>query len=64
VLPAAPRAEVLDVLRISAIPDENPNELLRICTPFAEYLQKELGMKVQFTPVVLGQRIYVTISLF
>jgi phosphonate transport system substrate-binding protein len=47
-----PRADVPDVLRISAIPDENPTELLRIYTPFAEYLQKELGMKVQFTPVV------------
>ena len=50
---AAPGSdEVPDVLKISAIPDENPNELLRIYTPFAEYLQKELGMKVQFTPVV------------
>ena len=41
-----------DVLRVSAIPDENPNELLRIYTPFAEYLQREVGMKVRFTPVV------------
>ena len=39
-------------LRISAIPDENPQELLRIYTPFAEYLAKEIGVKVQFTPVV------------
>jgi phosphonate transport system substrate-binding protein len=45
-------ADVPEVLRVSAIPDENPNELLRIYTPFAEYLAKELGMKVQFTPVV------------
>ena len=45
-------AEAPDVLKISAIPDENPNELLRIYTPFAEYLQRELRMKVQFTPVV------------
>ena len=45
-------AEVPPVLRVSAIPDENPNELLRIYTPFAEYLAKQLGMKVQFTPVV------------
>ncbi len=44
--------DVPDVLRISAIPDENPNELLRIYTPFADYLAKELKMKVQFTPVV------------
>ncbi len=51
-LPAPAGAEVPAVLRISAIPDENPNELLRIYTPFAEYLEKELGMKVQFTPVV------------
>ena len=50
--PAAPRADVPDVLKISAIPDENPNELLRIYTPFAEYLSHELAMKVQFTPVV------------
>jgi phosphonate transport system substrate-binding protein len=45
-------AEVPDVLKVSAIPDENPTELLRIYTPFAEYLRKELGMKVRFTPVV------------
>ena len=45
-------AYVPDVLKVSAIPDENPNELLRIYAPFAEYLGKELGMKVQFTPVV------------
>jgi phosphonate transport system substrate-binding protein len=52
-LPAGPsRADVPDVLRISAIPDENPNELMRIYTPFASYLAKELAMKVQFTPVV------------
>lgn len=48
---AAP-ADVPEVLRISAIPDENPNELMRIYTPFAEYLARELGMKVRFTPVV------------
>lgn len=46
------QADVPEVLRVSAIPDEIPNELLRIYAPFAEYLSKELGMKVQFTPVV------------
>ncbi|MBI4593730.1 MAG: putative selenate ABC transporter substrate-binding protein [Candidatus Rokubacteria bacterium] len=51
-LPGATRADVPEVLRVSAIPDENPNELMRIYTPFAEYLAKELKMKVQFTPVV------------
>ena len=50
---AAPgRADVPEVLRVSAIPDENPTELLRIYTPFSQYLARELGMKVQFTPVV------------
>jgi phosphonate transport system substrate-binding protein len=37
---------------MSAIPDENPTELMRIYTPFAEYLQREIGIPVQFTPVV------------
>lgn len=46
------RADVPEVLRVSAIPDENPTELLRIYTPFAQYLARELRMKVQFTPVV------------
>ena len=45
-------AYVPDVLKVSAIPDENPNELMRIYAPFAEYLGKEIGIKVQFTPVV------------
>lgn len=39
-------------LRISAIPDENPQELLRIYTPFSDYLSKEIGIPVKFTPVV------------
>lgn len=45
-------ADVPDVLRVSAIPDENPSELLRIYTPIVEYLSRELGMKIQFIPVV------------
>ena len=39
-------------LRMSAIPDENPTELMRIYAPFAEYLQREIGIPVQFTPMV------------
>ena len=50
--PGPTGADVPEVLRISAIPDENPNELLRIYAPFADYLARELGMKVRFTPVV------------
>jgi len=41
-----------DVLRVSAIPDENPQELLRIYSPFGEYLSRELRIRVQFIPVV------------
>ena len=44
--------EIPPVLRMSAIPDENPTELSRIYTPFAEYLHRAIGMPVQFTPVV------------
>jgi len=48
----AQAGDPLKELRVSAIPDENPNELMRIYTPFAEYLSRELGMKVIFTNVV------------
>jgi phosphonate transport system substrate-binding protein len=44
--------EIPSTLRMSAIPDENPTELMRIYAPFAEYLQREIGIPVQFTPVV------------
>jgi phosphonate transport system substrate-binding protein len=39
------------VLRVSAIPDESPTELLRKFKPLGAYLEKELGMKVAWTPV-------------
>jgi phosphonate transport system substrate-binding protein len=45
-------AQTLKELRISAIPDENPQEMLRIYSPFADYLTKEIGIPVKFTPVV------------
>lgn len=45
-------AQTLKQLRISAIPDENPQEMLRIYQPFADYLSKEIGIPVKFTPVV------------
>lgn len=44
--------QVVKELRVSAIPDENPQEMLRIYTPFADYLTKEIGIPVKFTPVV------------
>lgn len=39
------------VLRISAIPDENPTELQRKFSKVAGYLEKEVGLKVQYTAV-------------
>jgi phosphonate transport system substrate-binding protein len=39
------------ILRISAIPDENPTELQRKFSKVAAYLAKETGTKVEYTPV-------------
>jgi len=39
------------VLRVSAIPDEAPTELQRKFKPLGEYLEKETGLEVVFTPV-------------
>lgn len=49
-LPAA--AATVAELKVSAIPDENPQELLRIYQPFAEYLSRELKLPVRFVPVM------------
>jgi phosphonate transport system substrate-binding protein len=48
---AAPAAAQTATLRVSAIPDEAPTELQRKFKPLGEYLQKETGLAVQFTPV-------------
>jgi phosphonate transport system substrate-binding protein len=50
VLFAAP-ASAQDTLRVSAIPDENPTELQRKFAPLGRYLERELRVKVRFTPV-------------
>ena len=39
------------VFRVTAIPDESPTELARKAAPLVKYLEKSLGMKVEFTPV-------------
>ncbi|MBI4240356.1 MAG: putative selenate ABC transporter substrate-binding protein [Candidatus Rokubacteria bacterium] len=52
ITPAVAAGETPAVFRVSAIPDENPNELLRIYTPFADYLVREIGIQVRFVPVV------------
>lgn len=39
------------VLRVTAIPDESPTELARKFAPLGAYLEKKLGLKVEWTPV-------------
>ncbi len=50
-LSASGLALAQQVLRVSAIPDEAPTELQRKFKPLGAYLEKKLGMKVEFTPV-------------
>jgi phosphonate transport system substrate-binding protein len=50
-LAVGPAAAQTKVLRVSAIPDEAPTELLRKFKPLGAYLEKELGMKVEFVAV-------------
>jgi phosphonate transport system substrate-binding protein len=39
------------VLRVTAIPDEAPTELARKFAPLGRYLEAQLGLKVEWTPV-------------
>ena len=48
---SATLAQAADVLKVSAIPDEAPTELLRKFQPLGAYLEQQLGMPVEFTPV-------------
>ena len=50
-LAAAP-AHAEDVIRVSGIPDENPTELSRKYQPMVDMLQKQLGVKVVYVPVI------------
>ncbi|BDG03226.1 putative selenate ABC transporter substrate-binding protein [Anaeromyxobacter oryzae] len=50
-VPAATRAQPKPVLRVTAIPDEAPNELIRKFEPLGAYLSKQVGMEVKFVPV-------------
>lgn len=45
-------ASAEDVIRLSGIPDENPTELQRKYQPMVDYLQQQLGVKVQYVPVI------------
>ena len=40
-----------ETLRVSAIPDEAPTELQRKFQPLGDYLEKQTGLAVEFTPV-------------
>ncbi|HSC85354.1 MAG TPA: putative selenate ABC transporter substrate-binding protein [Pseudomonas sp.] len=48
---SATLTQAADVLKVSAIPDEAPTELLRKFKPLGAYLEQQLGMKVEFVPV-------------
>ncbi len=52
VLPLLPlSAAGAEPLRVSAIPDESPTELLRKFEPLGKYLEAAVGRPVKFTPV-------------
>jgi phosphonate transport system substrate-binding protein len=44
-------AHAQSVFRVTTIPEEAATEQVRKFTPIAAYLEKKLGMKVEFTPV-------------
>lgn len=44
-------AHAQGVFRVTTIPEEAATEQVRKFTPLASYLEKQLGMKVEFTPV-------------
>jgi len=50
-LAGAVAAQAQQTFRITAIPDESPTELARKSAPLAAYLERKLGVKVEFTPV-------------
>jgi phosphonate transport system substrate-binding protein len=50
-LVSIPAAHAQTTLRVTTIPEEAATEQVRKFTPLADYLEKQLGMKVQFTPV-------------
>ncbi len=44
-------AQAQAVFKVTAIPDEAPTELARKAAPLVKFLEKTLGVKVEFTPV-------------
>ena len=45
-----------NVLRVSAIPDEAPTELQRKFAPLGEYLEREIGMRVDGVSAFVRRR--------
>ncbi len=50
-LACASLAQAQQVLRVTAIPDESPTELARKAGPLMRYLETQLAVKVEYTPV-------------
>lgn len=48
----APAVQAEEVIRVSGIPDENPTELARKYQPLVDHLEKSLGVKVVYVPVI------------
>ena len=48
-------AHAQQVFRVTTIPEEAATEQTRKFGPIATYLEKKLGMKVEFTPVKIGR---------
>jgi phosphonate transport system substrate-binding protein len=51
VLACSATAQAQSVFRVTTIPEEAATEQVRKFTPLAAYLEKRLGVKVEFTPV-------------
>jgi ABC-type phosphate/phosphonate transport system substrate-binding protein len=45
------------VLRVSFLPDESPSMLRRKSKPLIDYLEKKIGMKIEFRPMRSGSGI-------
>ena len=49
---STPAVQAEEVIRVSGIPDENPTELARKYQPLVDHLEKSLGVKVVYVPVI------------
>ena len=49
---STPAVQAEEVIRVSGIPDENPTELARKYQPLVDHLEKSLGGKVVYVPVI------------